>query len=219
MPDKKGKLKIIPLNARLEKAGEEIEAMYNPKEFTIETSNQYQRTAIPGLPTPVTQFVSGQTQTLSFDLFFDTYETGIDVRTHTSKVIKLVKIDRSLHAPPVCRFIWGGPMKGDNSHFQGVIDKVTQKFTMFLDTGIPVRATLTISVSEYKTIQQQLQELGLQSSDHTKHRIFKQSDSLWLLAYNEYGDAANWRIIAQANQIDNPRLIEPGTELTLPPLE
>ena len=32
-----------------------VTAQYNPKEFTIETRNQYQRTTIPGLPTPITQ--------------------------------------------------------------------------------------------------------------------------------------------------------------------
>lgn len=219
MPDTKGKLKILPLNANLRKTGVEIEAMYNPKEFTIETSNQYQRTAIPGLSTPITQFISGQTQTLSFELFFDTYEKGQDVRNYTKQVIDLVKIDKKLHAPPVCQFIWGGPMHGDMKDFKGVIDKVTQKFTMFLDTGIPVRATLNVSVSEYKTIQQQLKELDLESADHTKSRTFKQGDSLWFLAFNEYHDSAHWRLIAQANGIDNPRLIEPGTELVLLPME
>lgn len=197
-----------------------IRAMYNPREFTLETRNQFQRTAMPGLPTPVTQFVSGETQKLSLELFFDTYETGEDVRLHTKQVTDLLKINRKLHAPPVCEFIWGGSMAGDiQSHFRGVIDSVTQKFTMFLDSGIPVRATLTVSISEYRTIEEQLKTLGLQSADHTKHLIFKQGDSLWSLAYQEYGDATLWREIAKANNIDNPRLIAPGKELVIPRLE
>jgi nucleoid-associated protein YgaU len=39
------------------------------------------------------------------------------------------------------------------------------------------------------------------------------------MAHKEYSDPGQWRVIAEANDIDNPRLVEPGTELTLPPLE
>ena len=202
------------------KAGGDIKAMYNPNEFTISTRNKFQRTAMPGLSTPVTQFISGETQTISLNLFFDSYEKGEDVRTLTSKVTDLLKIDRDLHAPPVCKFVWGGsPISGDKSAFRGVIDGVSQKFTMFLDSGIPVRATLAVSISEYKTIEEQIKILGLQSADRTKHRIFKDGDSLWFLAHIEYGDPAKWRVIADANKIDNPLDISSGSELVLPPLE
>jgi len=221
------KIKIEPghvVNIEFKKIDEPIEAMYNPKEFTIETRNQFQITAIPGLPTPITQFVSGEAQKLSLDLFFDSYEKKDDVRKLTGKVLKLIKIDKKLHAPPICKFTWGGkPIAGDTpgekNEFLGVIDSITQKFTMFHESGIPVRATLTLSISEYQTIQQQLEELDLQSADHTKHIIFKQGDSLWLLANEEYGDSSYWRTIANANNIDNPRHIKPGTELNFPPLE
>lgn len=214
------KVTIKPLKPDLESTtGEIIEAMYNPAEISIETSNQYQRTAIPGLPTPLTQFVSGQTQVLSFDLFFDTYEKGVDVREYTSKVVNLLKINEELHAPPVVQVVWGGPIAGDKSHFQGVIDSVTQKFTMFLEKGIPVRATLSIKISEFKTLEQQVKPTPKSSSDRTKHRIFSQGDSIWLWANNEYGNPDKWRYIALANKIDNPRLIAPGTEITIPPLD
>ena len=101
------KLTIIPLDAQMAPKGDQIQAMYNPAEITIDTKAQFQRTAMPGLPTPITQFVSGDTQSLSFDLFFDTYEKGTDVRLHTKKVVNLLNIEKDLHAPPVCLFQWG----------------------------------------------------------------------------------------------------------------
>lgn len=212
-------LKIQPLNADLAPEGKAIEAMFNPAELSIETRNQFQRTVMPGLPTPVTQFVGGETQTLSLDLFFDTYELQQDVRNETRKVTDLLKIKKELHAPPVCQFMWGGAIPADRVHFQGVIDSVTQKFTMFLGTGIPVRATLTLKVSEFRTIKEQLKSLKLESADRTKVRVFTQGDSLWLWSHREYGEAAKWRTIAAFNNIDNPRLVAPGRELTIPPLE
>ena len=216
------KLTIIPLDANLREKGTSIEVMYNPKEFTIDSSVQYQRSAMPGLQTPVTQFVSGQTQTLSLDLFFDTYEEKTDVRKYTSKLTNLLKIDREIHAPPVCLFRWGGPISlspEKEMYFKGVFDKITQKFTMFLASGLPVRATLSVSISEYRTIDEQEITIGFESSDRTKLRVLNQGDLLWHLADREYNDPALWRTIADANNIENPRLLTPGIELVLPPLE
>jgi nucleoid-associated protein YgaU len=219
------KLTIIPLKNDVDLSEEpkakHVEAMFNPGEFTIETRNQFQRTAIPGMPTPLTQFVSGETQTISLELFFDTYEETpkTDVRDFTGKIINLLKINKEIHGPPVCKFLWGGSVAGDRSEFKGVIDSVSQKFTMFLEDGTPVRARLSLSISEYERLPDQLKEIKLRSADRTKHRVFKLGDSLWQMAHKEYSDPGQWRVIAEANDIDNPRLVEPGTELTLPPLE
>jgi nucleoid-associated protein YgaU len=214
------KLTIIPLKANLRDKEASIEVMYNPKEFTIDSSVQYQRSAMPGLQTPITQFVSGQAQTLSLDLFFDTYEKKTDVRESTSKLTNLLKIDSEIHAPPVCIFEWGVPLSLDKGvFFKGVFDKITQKFTMFLDSGIPVRATLSVSISEYRTIKEQLETIKKESSDRTKLRELNEGDQLWHLADREYNDPTLWRTIADANKIENPRLLTPGIELVLPPLE
>jgi nucleoid-associated protein YgaU len=213
------KLTIIPLNEKLQPLGKSIVVMYNPKEFTIDSSAQYQRSPMPGFQTPVTQFVSGQTETISMDLFFDTYEEKVDVRDQTSRLTNLLKINKDLHAPPVCEFDWGGPLSSDNLTFRGVFDKITQKYTMFLASGIPVRATLSISISKFQSIDEQIPLIKRASSDRTKIRVLDQSDHLWHLADREYGDVARWRVIANANNIENPRLIPAGLEVILPPLK
>ena len=58
-----------------------------------------------------------------------------------------------------------------------------------------------------------------ESSDKTKRRVLTADDSLWALAHREYGDVAYWRLIARQNRIENPRLVEAGTALELPPLD
>lgn len=212
------KMEIIPLTSSFTPESP-IKVMYNPAEFTIETKNQFQRTSMPGLQAPVTQFISGETQTVSFSLFFDTYEKKTDVRNHTKEVVDLLAIKGDLHAPPICVFRWGGPIKSNKSEFVGVIDSCSQKYTMFLESGVPVRATLTLSVSEYQDLEGQLKTIRFESADRTKIRIYKEGDSLWGLAHKEYGDPAHWRVIALANGVIQPRYIEPGAELRLPPLE
>lgn len=203
---------IQPLDNNGFPRGERIVVMFNPEEYSIDRSVNYQRTNLPGLQTPITQFVYGNAQTLKIDLFFDTYERREDVRNYTRKLTQLLDIDRDLHAPPVCRFIWG------KLEFKATIDSINTNFSMFLDSGIPVRAKLTISFTEYRTITEQLAAIPRQSADRTKYHVFTQSDSLWSLAAKAYADPGLWRVIAEANQIDNPRLVVPGMELKIPPL-
>jgi nucleoid-associated protein YgaU len=62
----------------------------------------------------------------------------------------------------------------------------------------------------------QLNELSLFSSDVTKTWVVKRGDSLWSIAAKEYGDPADWRLIADVNHIRNPRMLTPGRELIIP---
>jgi nucleoid-associated protein YgaU len=41
-------------------------------------------------------------------------------------------------------------------------------------------------------------------------------DTLSRIAFAEYNDPRAWRAIADANDLDNPRLLEPGMTLTIP---
>ena len=142
---------------------------------------------------------------LSMDLFFDSYEEDRDVRDYTDKVTDLLKIDPELHAPPVLKFIWG------NLNFTCVLTKASKKFTMFRQDGIPVRATLNVSFSQFMT-ESDLKASPLHSPDKTKAYTIKQGDNLWGIAAKMYGDPAFWRPIADENGIDNPRILEAGKD-------
>lgn len=192
---------------------EEIEVLFNPNEYTVERSNEFSWDDLPGLDLPVAQFVSGDDASLSMQLFFDTYELQQDVRDHTSKIEKLLDIDSDLHVPPLCEFVWG------TFCFPGVLTQATQRFTMFLNSGIPVRATIDITIKKTVNVTQQMQGTPRYSADRTKQRVLKQGEQLWLIANEEYEDSGHWRDIAGANNIDNPRMLESGRRLVIPPLE
>ncbi|MCR2802443.1 CIS tube protein [Paenibacillus soyae] len=192
---------------------EVFDVLFNPSDYELKVGNQYAENEVPGLQTPIFQFVRGDTTTLSLNLFFDSYEEGIDVRTYTSKVVSIIDVDPDLHAPPSCRFIWG------SLDFKGVMTSVSQRFTMFLETGEPVRASLGIEMKSTQTMKEQYQEIPRQSADRTKRKTVKQGDQLWTIAAEEYEDPGAWRAIAEANGIDNPRLLAAGRNLTIPRLE
>jgi nucleoid-associated protein YgaU len=201
-----------------------IPVQFNPPEYTLAKAAQIAEIAIPGIDQPILQFVRGQTRTLALELFFDTTRLGstltkvADVRVLTEMVAQLGRIQPKTHAPPRIRFIWGLGLS-----FRAIVDNVQQKFTLFNPAGIPVRATLTVSFKEYKTLEEQLKELNLQSSDHTKLRVIRRGDTLERIAFEEYGDAALWRPIAdhEANRdvVRDLRRLPPGAELAIPAID
>ena len=189
-----------------------VTVLFNPTEYSLEKSNEFASINIPGLKSPLLQFSRGNLETLSMDLFFDTYEKNIDVRTYTSRVTDLMKIDPEIHAPPILMFVWG------TFTFTCVLARATKKFTLFSPEGIPLRATLNVTFNEYKT-EISMKERPLESSDRTKLYTIKEGDSLWAIAAEEYGDPSFWRVIADHNHIENPRLPKVGQEIALPPSE
>lgn len=197
----------------VESTGKSIEVLFNPNEYNIARENKYASHITPGLSAPILQFISGDSGLLTMELFFDTYEERSDVREYTKLIYALLDVESDTHAPPVCKFIWGSVV------FRGVMEKVSQRFTMFLDSGIPVRAVLNVQMRSWQSVSEQLQEIPRQSSDRTKQRVLKQDEQLWMLAAREYEDPGRWREIAAANGIDNPRLVSTGSKIIIPPLE
>lgn len=204
--------------------GEVIVVLFNPTEYSFERSNTYKATPVPGLGAPLLQFVNGESDHLSMELFLDDYT---DPQGPTSLLQKesdplgsrlralttLLEIDRDLHAPPPVRFNWG-PME-----FSAVIERLGRKVTMFHPDGAPARASLSVSFKEYRTLRQQLEDPRRESADKTKRRVVVGRERLWWIAAREYDDAGEWIRIARANDLDDPREIVPGDWLELPPIE
>ncbi len=134
-----------------------MDVQFNPTEFSLDKGAQLAEIDIPGLDSPLLQFVRGQNEKLTVDLFFDTTETGTgagatSVTTLTDRLYSLVKIEPAGHAPPICTFIWNASFPGADlpasagnqrrNHFQCVVESIKQKFTFFSPEGVPLRATL-----------------------------------------------------------------------------
>lgn len=210
-----------------------VEVQFNPTDFTLEKAAQLAEIAIPGLDSPILQFVRGQTEKMTVELFFDTTEHGTgagatSVTTLTDRIYSLVKIEPDGHAPPICRFDWNTSFPGAHlspwtgsqrrNYFDCVVESVRQKFTFFSPEGVPLRATLTLSLREYKTLDKQLNELNLNSPDRSHSHITQRNDTLARLAGKYYHKPGEWRAIADGNGVGDPRRLEPGRYLTIPPI-
>jgi hypothetical protein len=188
------------------------EVLFNPKEYTIQKSVQWEPHKAPGLDLPEQEFTSGNPAVLSVELFFDTYEDKSSVKDKTDEIYGLALVNPDKHRPPLVMFSWG------DVTFKGVIESLSVRYTMFLNDGKPCRAVINLSIKEAKSAKEQLEQNPRNSPDHTKRRTVKQGETLALIANEEYDDPAEWRRIADANSIDDPKSVKPGTVLTVPPI-
>jgi nucleoid-associated protein YgaU len=203
--------------------GEKLPVQFNPEEYTLSREVNYAQTAIPGLSSPLLQFVNGNMQTLEMELFCDAYEihkvgstvvnpAQSDVRVLTRKITDLMSIQPSTHAPPVLLFSWG------TLTFSCVLARAMQRFVMFLPDGTPVRARLTVTFNEYRNAELEAMETKRETSDYSKRYVVLEGDTLSGIAGREYGDPRLWRVIAIANALQRARDLPPGLSLLLPNL-
>jgi len=212
---------ILVLNGKHE--GDSIDCKFNPSEYTVGKSVNYGDLKATGSGASIMQFVDGNAETLSMELFFDTTDQldgsktnqkQVDVRKqYTDMIDTLLTVDGELHAPPVCRFVWG-----DGIDFTALVEHAEKRFTKFLPSGVPIRARVQLQFTEYKTADYHKSEVSPESTDKTKRWTVAEGDTLWLIAAEEYGDSSHWRTIAERNEIKNPRQITAGETLELPPL-
>lgn len=158
---------------------------------------------------------------LSLELFFDTTFTGIppeNVQNYTRKIFSLTqpRIGKNPKRPPRCQLIWG-TISGKDSVLlpDGFLESVTKKLTHFLEDGTPVRATLNCTFKEWKEPKKKAK---IANPIDDPVRIVKRGETLSSIATEEYNDPSLWRIIAEENRLINPRKLNPGMVLTIPPL-
>ncbi|MEP6620362.1 MAG: LysM peptidoglycan-binding domain-containing protein [bacterium] len=211
------KLIILP------QGGTPIEVLFNPNSYTVDKSVAWTpstQTTTGGATTdvkanaPTTAFGGGGSRRLSLELFFDSTETDIvarDVRLQTDQIVRLTRIERKNGRPPVCVVLWG-PAKTEDFPFVGTISSLSQRFVLFDQIGRPLRALLNVTFTEFlnRDDDERL------TDPETTTRIVRRGDSLASIAAEVYRDAAEWRVIATANGIEDPFVLPAGRKLTLP---
>src|SRR5258706_4433298 len=135
---------IKVLDSTQSKIEDSIEVCFNPKEYQLQRQVQYVA-ADANQDNKKQQHTTSIPMTLSLTLYFDTFEERTSVRDKYTKRIENLTLLREQSGqqkqePPLIIFCWG------KNIFQGVIESLTQKYTMFLENGTPVRCECTISI-------------------------------------------------------------------------
>jgi nucleoid-associated protein YgaU len=218
----RAKIFVLPGNG--ENKGESdatdgIDVCFNPKEYSLEKSLDWEaEKAFSDSPQP--EFKAPKPMTLSVTLQFDSYEERVSVRDKWVRKIERLTMmahalpkdgkkasptDKQKNRPPVILFVWG------RFSFKGVIESLSQKYTMFLSDGTPVRAECGLKIRNVLTSQIDegtSQKFSKKRGDAAKKNVeVKQNDRLDLIAARHLGDAGRWPEIAALNDIVDPALI------------
>ena len=203
-----------------------VEVLFNPSEYQLTDGASYSEKKIPGLDGPILQYISGDATELSLNLFLDTYvppaasslisfgmpKQSTDVSNITKKIADATSIDGSMHRPPKVTFRWG------SLNFEGVVTKMNHTYTMFTESGMPVRAKVSLTFKSLISLKDTKRKSPFESPDRTKYRTLRQGMGLWDIANMEYGDPDMWKVIARENGILNPLDVRPGQVVKLPAL-
>ncbi len=204
-----------------------IECQFNPSTLSISKSVNWHalnlgllggKNTVPDLNAPFLFYGGGNPAEFSLDLIFDTTTlSNQDVRGFTNQLLALTLKgagDPSApeDTPPLVKFIWG-----EFQLFQAVIMRVAISYTLFLASGVPVRARAQVQFRQaFDGDTQGEGQNPTSRTDRRKTRLVQQGERLDYIAYQEYGDAGRWRDIAEANHLDNPLDLHAGQILVIP---
>ena len=210
----------LTIQPREQGPDKKITVLFNPTSYSVTKPVTYTPQARQDLDAPLLVFGGGGSRTLSLRLFFDVTEHPTvnnekidDVRKLTNKFVELSRIERGKNRPPVCDISWGdsAPALSDFP-FPGVMTNLVQEFTLFESDGRPVRANLTVSFLEF----QGWEEAQRKTDPEFTTYVVRRGDTLSSIAAQVYNDPSVWRVVADANHLDDPRHIEVGQALNVP---
>ena len=144
------KLTIIGLEGGA--SGVAVEAQFNPREISIDKSVpwQQQKTTGPG----DLEFSSADPQTMSCELMFDGFESGVSIQGEIDKLQRLSDIDPGLKRPPKVKVVWGAEgAPGMIPKFEAVVESMGIKYTMFDGNGMPLRATVKMGFKQARKLK------------------------------------------------------------------
>jgi LysM repeat protein len=203
-------------------SGGRVDAMFNPTTFAFSTQNNWESDQIPGKNTPSLRYAGGAGGTFDLSLVFDTTDTGKSVTTHTDKLLKLLEVDEELAGydaeknngrPPWVKFHWGTHLHS----FKAVITSANISFTYFAADGLPLRASVDLSLKQYEPDANWGPQNPTSRTPKPKrtHQV-QVGDTLDRIAARYYGDPTKWRDIATLNGVADPLDLAPGRLLSVP---
>ncbi|WP_407696579.1 CIS tube protein [Streptantibioticus cattleyicolor] len=192
---------------------------FNPATLSLSKTTEWRRTPsrMAG-QSALPEFVGSGPRSLSLDVFLDAtarHDNSVERAVEqlmTACVPTPASLARKAPASPWVRFDWG---TAKTTSFDGVLTGLSVRYTLFDVDGKPLRAICSLTIDEASVDPPGQNPTSGSPEARRTHQVVA-GDSLPLLAWREYGDATAWRTIAEANDIDDPMVLVPGTELIVP---
>jgi nucleoid-associated protein YgaU len=199
-----------------------FEAMFNPTSLQQKYAIQYGKNQ--GLMTMGRQAVYTRNQPTDLRLKLLLDGTGVhemgSLRLRQKKVSERVeeflkltfRMHGKTHEPSYLVVEWGDLI------FSCRLGSVDISYTSFDRDGTALRAELDVTLLADVAVKKRIALENKSSPDVTHSRIVKSGDTLPLLSKEIYGDASYYLRLAQANNLDDFRNLQPGQEIVFPPL-
>jgi hypothetical protein len=209
---------LEPGGAGAEKTvGQPIKFPFNPATFSMTKGAKWQQNSNKdGLM--AAEYHGPVPSSISVKMFLDeTTDKDGDVSKTVNSILEKVNpdpksISKAKPSAPYARFQWGKIM------FTGYIASAAVEYSLFRESGTPVRGTLTLTLNEFG-MAEKAQNPTSGGEPGARARRVVAGDTLASIAYDEYGSATDWRRIANANSsISDPLRLLPGTSLVIPPV-
>lgn len=204
--------------------GERVPCLFNPEMISVGRRNNWASDPMPGKGVPTLRYTGADSGWMSLDLVFDTTDDGTAVTKYTGKLMNLMEVDKDLPGtnettnnarPPTVTFHWG-----DLHSFTSVVRDLDVTFTYFSSAGVPLRAQMHLLLRQYEGSR----AFGPQNPTsgtprpHRLHRV-QPGETLDRISAHYYGDPTRWRLLANANGIEDPLGIRPGALLSIPRMD
>lgn len=196
-----------------------VDFQFNPNRLSLRKSIGWHRTpARTAAESALPEFIGSGPRSMSVDVFLDataTHDDSVEQRVK-QLMVACVPTSSSIRAEkpasPWVRFEWG---TAQTTSFNAVLTNLSVEYALFDVDGTPLRATCTLDIEEASIGPAGQNPTSGSREARRTHRVVA-GDSLPQLAWREYGDATAWRVIAAANDIDDPMELPPGTDLLVP---
>ena len=200
--------------------GPTLECYFNPTEYSISKSNDWKYQSITGTSFSPPEFGGGQPRQIELSLLFDqTFPPyTMPVRDSTAALLDMMEVPSGktggspTAVPPFVTFEWGRLV------FKGACTSLSVTYKLFEPNGDPVRADVKLTLKQAEAAQKGQNPTTRAAAGYGVHRV-RDGDTLPSISYQAYGDATKWRLIAEANGVDNPLHLRRGLALSLPRLD
>lgn len=190
-----------------------IEFPFNPKDFSLTRKANWTSDPAKKAESPP-EYLGAQPTEISVEMFLDESEQDNgDISKTVAKLLKCLDphtgTGDSPSAPHVT-FFWGSAIR-----FHGIVTSVAVNYALFRGTGTPIRGKATVTIKEMGQPAAAQNPTSGSPAGYRTH-LMRAGDTLASVAYAEYGNAARWRLLAEANGIDDPSRIPAGQSLLVP---
>jgi hypothetical protein len=199
-----------------------IKCQFNPASLTISKSLGWKGEPSPSFNSPYLKFSGGESATYDLSLLFDSYsdDPPKDVRVYTNQLLALSLRGAGYSmflvpyaSPPTVKLVWG-----KMTLFSAVLEEVDISFTLFDPDGTPIRAKADVKFKQNELLGDDIipAQNPTSRTDARKTRIVNSTERLDQIAFEEYGNSAYWRVLAEANGFDNPFTLSDGQIIVIP---